>query len=71
MPSLATASLDAAERRVLLADYSKFGDPALYEVGTLHDIHDLLTDRRAPQNKLDAIQAHTNTRIHIVQEEQS
>jgi DeoR family transcriptional regulator of aga operon len=56
----------AAERVVLLADHSKFGPAAFYEVAHADAVHDLVTDRDAPQDALDALQAETSIRIHLV-----
>jgi DeoR family transcriptional regulator, aga operon transcriptional repressor len=60
------AIIRAAERVVLLADYSKFGPSAFYEVAHADAVHDLITDRDAPQDALDALQAEASTRIHLV-----
>jgi DeoR family transcriptional regulator of aga operon len=60
------AIIRAAERVVLLADYSKFGPSAFYEVAHADAVHDLITDRDAPQDALDGLQAEASTRIHLV-----
>jgi DeoR family transcriptional regulator of aga operon len=56
----------AAERVVLLADHTKFGPSAFYEVAHADAVHDLITDRDAPQDALDALRAEASIRIHLV-----
>ena len=57
--------IQAAERVVLLADCSKFGPPAFFEVARTDVVHDLITDRDAPPDALDALRAEASTRIHL------
>jgi proline iminopeptidase len=59
------AIIGTAERVVLLADNSKFGPPAFFEVARADAVHDLITDRDAPQDALDALRAEASTRIHL------
>ena len=59
------AIIHTAERVVLLADHSKFGPPAFFEVARADAVHDLITDRDAPQDALDALRAEASTRIHL------
>lgn len=59
------AIIRTAERVVLLADHSKFGPPAFVEVARMDAVHDLITDRDAPQDALDALRAEASTRIHL------
>jgi DeoR family transcriptional regulator, aga operon transcriptional repressor len=59
------AIIRTAERVVLLADHSKFGPPAFFEVARMDAVHDLITDRDAPQDALDALRAEVSTRIHL------
>jgi DeoR family transcriptional regulator, aga operon transcriptional repressor len=59
------AIIHTAERAVLLADHSKFGPPAFFEVANADAVHDLITDRDAPQDALDALRAEASTRIHL------
>lgn len=61
------AILRATHRVVLLADYSKFGPVAFIEVGSLHLVHDLVTNQSAQKGALEAIGRDSKgTRIHLV-----
>jgi DeoR family transcriptional regulator of aga operon len=59
------AIIRTAERVVLLADHSKFGPPAFFEVARMGAVHDLITDRAAPREALGALRAEASTRIHL------
>ncbi len=58
--------ISAARRVVLLADHSKFGEPAFFEVASVDAVQDLITDRSADPEALDAIHLSAPTRIHVV-----
>jgi DeoR family transcriptional regulator of aga operon len=60
------AMIRAARRVVLLADHSKFGDPAFFEVAGVEVVDDLITDRAVPEEALEALREATSARIHLV-----
>lgn len=60
------AIIGAARRTVLLADHSKFGPPAFFDVASVEVVQDLVTDEAAPKEALDSIAASGDTRIHTV-----
>lgn len=59
------AMIGAAQQVILLADHSKFGPQAFFEVARLDAIDDLITDERTSAEALDAIRAG-RTRVHVV-----
>jgi len=60
------AMISAARRVILLADHSKFGHPAFFEVATTDVVHDLITDKATPESALHVISASAQIRIHVV-----
>lgn len=60
------AMIGAARRIVLLADHSKFGPAAFFEVAQTDVIHELITDTATPESALDALVASTETQVHAV-----
>jgi DeoR family transcriptional regulator of aga operon len=60
------AMIGAARRTVLLADHSKFGPPAFFEVARIDAVQDLVTDERTPGSLLGAVRSSGGTRVHVV-----
>ena len=60
------AMMRAARRVVLLADNSKFGPPAFFEVARAGDVDDLITDGATPPSALEAANVSGRLRVHVV-----
>lgn len=60
------AMMAAARRTVLLADHSKFGPTAFFEVARLDAVDDLVTDTETPEEVLAAIRDEEAIRMHVV-----
>lgn len=58
--------IEAARRTVLLADHSKFGSPAFFEVGETSLVDDLITGSDVSAEALEPIKASGQTRLHLV-----
>lgn len=56
--SLRRQMLDRSERHYLMADFSKFGKPALANFGSLDDIHVVITDTQTPESTCHEIKKH-------------
>ena len=56
--SLRRRMLERSERHYLMADFSKFGKPALANFGTLDDIHVVITDSQTPESTCNEIKQH-------------
>lgn len=56
----------SAHRTVLLADSSKFGPKAFFEVAGLNQVDDLITDDGVPEELLEEISAQESVRVHVV-----
>lgn len=59
------AMLHRAGRSLLLADHSKFGPPAFFEVSRIDAVDDLITDDLVPTGVLAELQASASTRVHL------
>lgn len=60
------AMIAAARRTVLLADHSKFGPAAFFEVTRLNAVDDLITDTATPEEVLADIRDEGTIRVHVV-----
>lgn len=60
------AMLEGARRTVLLADHSKFGPPAFFELGDMSLVDDLITGSEVEAEALEPIRSNGQTRIHLV-----
>ncbi|GMA15311.1 DeoR/GlpR family DNA-binding transcription regulator [Deinococcus metallilatus] len=63
---LKSALLGTTNRRVLLADHSKFGQTALIDVAPLGAVQDLITGQETPRQVLDHLELTQNLRVHTV-----
>ncbi len=60
------AMVGAARRTVLLADHSKFGPPAFFDVAPLEIVQDLITGDVTPKETLGSIEERSGIRVHVV-----
>lgn len=60
------AMIGASRRTILLADHSKFGPPAFFDVVPVEVVQDLITDKAITEEALDSVAASGDTRIHTV-----
>lgn len=60
------AMIKSARRVILLADHSKFGPPAFFNIANTDVVTDLVTDGLAPQAALKDISSLGETTVHVV-----
>lgn len=60
------AMIHAAHRVVVLADHSKFGSPAFFEVEHLSVAHDLISDNSMPTDIMNVLNSLGSVRVHLV-----
>lgn len=60
------AMITAAHRTILLADHSKFGPAAFFDVAHLNAVDDLITDGEVSEEVLAALRAEESIKVHVV-----